>query len=169
MPLRLKLNSKPTKILSLWLHIDTTQCSASTHDGIYATATSILSFIDLRSFINKIKLASMTVQLNTETASGTNLLQRAQYAIQKKWLSQKLGHVECIFNPGKSSNCMFTCFTDSRGYPTYLGYFGAGVPKANTSYISMLMVLQHPFSRGSVVGTSLRYNNGVHSIAVDLI
>lgn len=36
-----------------------------------------------------------------------------------------------------------------------LGYFGAGVPKANTSYVSLLLVDQHPFSRGSVVSNLL--------------
>jgi hypothetical protein len=114
-------------------------------------AISIVSFINLGSFINKVKLASMTAQLNKEIVSGTNLLQRDQYAIQKKWLSQKLGHVEFIFNPGNLSRCMFARPADC-WRPAFSGYFGAGVPKANTSYIGMLMVLQHPFSRGSAVG-----------------
>ncbi|KAG8785534.1 hypothetical protein FRC12_017462 [Ceratobasidium sp. 428] len=103
---------------------------ATTHDGIYATAISILSFVDLKTFVqDKLKLLATTAQFLLKLGTGATPLQRAQYAIQSYWLTQKLGHVEFIFNPG---------------------YFGAGVPKANTSYIAMLMVLQHPFSRGSV-------------------
>ncbi|KAG9125584.1 hypothetical protein FRC07_006994, partial [Ceratobasidium sp. 392] len=103
---------------------------ATTHDGIYSTAISILSFVDLATFVqDKVKLLAMKIQLPKYIITGATLLQKAQYAIQTYWLTQKLGHVEFIFNPG---------------------YFGAGVPKANTSYVAMLMVLQHPFSRGSV-------------------
>ncbi|KAG8742419.1 hypothetical protein FRC10_001553 [Ceratobasidium sp. 414] len=104
---------------------------ATTHDGIYSTTTSTVSFVNLATFVSDVKkLVSMTTQLVKDIAtSHTTSLQRKQYAIQTYWLTQKLGHVEFVFNPG---------------------YFGAGVPKANTSYIAMLMVLQHPFSRGSV-------------------
>ncbi|KAG9121402.1 hypothetical protein FRC07_002661, partial [Ceratobasidium sp. 392] len=103
---------------------------ATTHDGIYSTAISILSFVDLATFVqDKVKLVTMKIQSLKYIFTGATLLQKAQYAIQTYWLTQKLGHVEFIFNPG---------------------YFGAGVPKANTSYVAMLMVLQHPFSRGSV-------------------
>lgn len=31
------------------------------------------------------------------------------------------------------------------------GYFAFSGPKANTSYISLLMAIQHPFSRGNIV------------------
>jgi hypothetical protein len=112
----------------------------------------VLSFINLGSFVNKTKLASMKAQLNKETASGATNFQKVQYGIQKNWLSQKLGHVEFILNPSKLPSCMFVHFVSSGSYFTCLGYFGAGVPKANTSYITMSIALQHPFSRGSVVG-----------------
>ncbi|QRV98567.1 GMC oxidoreductase [Ceratobasidium sp. AG-Ba] len=103
---------------------------ASTHDGIYATAISILSFINLQTFISKPKLDAMRKQLDREiAASKPSRLQDRQFKIQKSWLDQKLGHVELIFNPA---------------------YYSSGVPKANASYLGMLMVLQHPFSRGSV-------------------
>ncbi|QRV98565.1 GMC oxidoreductase [Ceratobasidium sp. AG-Ba] len=103
---------------------------ANTHDGIYATTISILSFVDLKTFVSSTKLNAMRKQLDQEiAASKPSRLQEKQYQIQKSWINQKLGHVEFIFNPG---------------------YFGAGPPKANTSYVAMLMILQHPFSRGSV-------------------
>ncbi|KAG8680366.1 hypothetical protein FRC08_016360, partial [Ceratobasidium sp. 394] len=104
---------------------------ATTHDGIYATTISTVAFVNLATFVSDAKkLVLMTAQLLKDIVTGgTTPLQRAQYAIQTYWLTQKLGHVEFVFNPG---------------------YFGAGVPKANTSYIAMLMVLQHPFSRGNV-------------------
>ncbi|KAF8604819.1 alcohol oxidase [Ceratobasidium sp. AG-I] len=102
---------------------------ASTHDGMYASSVSTVSFINLESFVNKTKIKSMTAQLDKEIASGTTPLQKAQYIIQKGYLKQKIGHIEVVFYPG---------------------YFGSGVPKANTSYVSMLMIDQHPFSRGNV-------------------
>lgn len=102
---------------------------ASTHDGIYASSISTLSFVDLKTFVNQTKIASMTAQLNSEIASNTTPLQKLQYAIQKAYLTQKIGHVEIVLYPG---------------------YFASGVPKVNTSYISVLMVDQHPFSRGNI-------------------
>ncbi|KAG8779946.1 hypothetical protein FRC12_023673 [Ceratobasidium sp. 428] len=102
---------------------------ANTHDGIYAAVHSAFSFIDLASYVNSNKISSMKAQLDTETASGTTPLQQAQYNIQKQWLSQKLGHLEIIMYPG---------------------YFAFSGPKPNTSYISLLMAIQHPFSRGNV-------------------
>lgn len=76
--------------------------SASTHDGMYASSISTLSFIDLKSFVNQSKIDSMTTQLNKEIASNTTLLQKAQYLIQKAYLKQKIGHVEFVLYPGKS-------------------------------------------------------------------
>ncbi|KAF8604823.1 alcohol oxidase [Ceratobasidium sp. AG-I] len=100
----------------------------STHDGIYTATVSTLSFVNLGSFLSKTKIAALTAKLNRETASNTTPLQKAQYAIQKKWLKEKKGHIELLF---------------------YASYFGAGIPKANMSYVSLLLVDQHPFSRGS--------------------
>ncbi|KAG9127180.1 hypothetical protein FRC07_000330 [Ceratobasidium sp. 392] len=103
---------------------------ASTHDGIYAAVHSAFSFIDLASYVNSNKISAMKTQLDSEIASsGTTPLQQAQYNIQKQWLSQKLGHLEIIMYPG---------------------YFAFSGPKPNTSYISLLMAIQHPFSRGNV-------------------
>jgi hypothetical protein len=43
----------------------------------------------------------MKANLDQEiAASGTTALERAQFAIQKKWLDQKLGHMEIIMYPG---------------------------------------------------------------------
>ncbi|QRW13145.1 GMC oxidoreductase [Ceratobasidium sp. AG-Ba] len=102
----------------------------TTHDGIYAATNTILSFVDLETINNKTNLAAMRKQLEQEIKVGNpSKLQTEQYAIQKSWLDQKLGHVELIFSPS---------------------YITAGVPKANTSYLGMYMIVQHPFSRGSV-------------------
>ncbi|KAF8602842.1 alcohol oxidase [Ceratobasidium sp. AG-I] len=103
---------------------------ASTHDGIYAATHSAFSFINLASYVTSTKISAMTTQLNNEiAASSPTVLQTAQYNIQKQWLSQKLGHLEIIMYPG---------------------YFAFSGPKANTSYISLLMAIQHPFSRGNI-------------------
>ncbi|KAG8743828.1 hypothetical protein FRC10_011376 [Ceratobasidium sp. 414] len=103
---------------------------ASTHDGIYAAVHSAFSFIDLASYVSSDKITSMKTQLDSEiAASGATPLQQAQYNIQKQWLSQKLGHLEIIMYPG---------------------YFAFSGPKPDTSYISLLMAIQHPFSRGNV-------------------
>ncbi|KAF8604818.1 alcohol oxidase [Ceratobasidium sp. AG-I] len=102
---------------------------ASTHDGILASSTSTLSFIDLKTFVSQTKIDTMNAQLDRETASNTTTLQKLQYVIQKAYLKKKIGHLEMIFVPG---------------------YSAAGVPKANTSYISLSLVNQHPFSRGNI-------------------
>ncbi|KAF8604820.1 alcohol oxidase [Ceratobasidium sp. AG-I] len=102
---------------------------ASTHDGIYSASTSILSFVDLKSFINQTKIKSMVAQLNAEIASDSTPLQKLQYAIQKAWLKRKIGHLEILLYPG---------------------YYNAGTPRANTSYVSLMMADQHPFSRGNI-------------------
>ncbi|KAG9101000.1 hypothetical protein FS749_011083 [Ceratobasidium sp. UAMH 11750] len=103
---------------------------ASTHDGIYAAVHSGFAFIDLASYVPSNKITSMKTQLDSEiAASNPTTLQQAQYNIQKQWLSQKLGHLEIIMYPG---------------------YFAFSGPKPNTSYISLLMAIQHPFSRGNV-------------------
>ncbi|QRV84518.1 GMC oxidoreductase [Ceratobasidium sp. AG-Ba] len=102
----------------------------TTHDGIYAATNTILSFVDLETITNKTKLAAMRKQLEREIKAGNpSKLQAEQYAIQRSWLDEKLGHVELIFSPS---------------------YITAGVPKANTSYLGMFMIVQHPFSRGNV-------------------
>ncbi|CAE6481256.1 unnamed protein product [Rhizoctonia solani] len=103
---------------------------AATHDGIYTSSTSILSFINLDYITTPAELTNMTAKLNQEiSADKITALQKAQYAIQKDWLKKRVGHLEVVLSPG---------------------YFGSGTPKANTSYASILMVDQHPFSRGNV-------------------
>ncbi|KAB5589854.1 Glucose oxidase-like protein [Ceratobasidium theobromae] len=108
---------------------------AATHDGIYAATHSAFTFIDLASYVNSTKIQAMKTRLDSEiAASGTTPLENAQFNIQKAWLDQKLGHMEIIMYPG---------------------YFAFSGPKANTSYISLLMALQHPFSRGNIhIGSS---------------
>ncbi|CAE6364331.1 unnamed protein product [Rhizoctonia solani] len=103
---------------------------AATHDGIYAATHSAFSFINLASYVNNSTIQAMKTKLDQEIAtSGTTALERAQFAIQKKWLDQKLGHTEIIMYPG---------------------YFAFSAPKENTAYISLLLAIQHPFSRGNI-------------------
>ncbi|KAG8733316.1 hypothetical protein FRC11_007199, partial [Ceratobasidium sp. 423] len=103
---------------------------AATHDGIYAATHSAFSFINLGSFVNNSTIQTMKTKLDQEiAASGTTALENAQFAIQKQWLDQKLGNMEIIMYPG---------------------YFAFTAPKDNTAYISLLMAIQHPFSRGNI-------------------
>ncbi|CAE7227869.1 unnamed protein product [Rhizoctonia solani] len=103
---------------------------ATTHDGIYTSSVSIVSFLNLNYITTSEELSNMTAKLNQEIAvDKTTALQNAQYTIQKDWLNKRVGHLEIVMYPG---------------------YFGSGTPKANTSYISLLMATQHPFSRGHV-------------------
>ncbi|CAE6406476.1 Glucose oxidase [Rhizoctonia solani AG-1 IB] len=116
---------------------------AATHDGIYAATHSAFSFINLASYVNSSTIQSMKANLDQEiAASGTTALERAQFAIQKKWLDQKLGHMEIIMYPG---------------------YFAFSAPKANTAYISLLLAIQHPFSRGNIhIGSADPLAKGVY-------
>ncbi|CAE6451424.1 unnamed protein product [Rhizoctonia solani] len=103
---------------------------AATHDGILTSSISILSFLNLDYLISPIELSNAIVKLNREIAADKiTKLQEVQYEIQKDWLKKRVGHLEVVLSPG---------------------YFGSGTPKANTSYASLSMVLQHPFSRGNV-------------------
>ncbi|EUC63663.1 glucose dehydrogenase, partial [Rhizoctonia solani AG-3 Rhs1AP] len=102
----------------------------ATHDGILSSPPSVLSFISLDSVATSVEIARTIAQLDRETAPDKiNQLQKASYEIQKGWLKEKLGLVEVI------------------GYPAYAG---TGVPKANTSYITLFTAVQHPFSRGNI-------------------
>ncbi|CAE6448906.1 unnamed protein product [Rhizoctonia solani] len=101
-----------------------------THDGPLTASNSLLSYIDLYTLAGSAKIAYMHRKLWEEVgAEKPTPLQKAQYKIQELWLRKKIGNVEIILNPG---------------------YFGSGVPKNNTSYISMVMCIQHPFSRGNI-------------------
>ncbi|KDN38596.1 hypothetical protein RSAG8_09383, partial [Rhizoctonia solani AG-8 WAC10335] len=102
----------------------------ATHDGILSYSGSILSFINLDFMATSAEISNMTARLGREIASEKiTPLQNASYDIQKQWLKKKVGLVEVIMNPG---------------------YAGAGVPKANTSYMSLITAIQHPFSRGNI-------------------
>ncbi|CAE6346970.1 unnamed protein product [Rhizoctonia solani] len=102
----------------------------ATHDGILSYSGSILSFFNLNLMATSAEMANLTAQLAREIASeNLTPLQNASYEIQKEWLKEKVGLVEVIMNPG---------------------YSGAGVPKANTSYMSLIAAIQHPFSRGNI-------------------
>ncbi|CAE6351120.1 unnamed protein product [Rhizoctonia solani] len=102
----------------------------ATHDGILSYSGSILSFINLGFMATSSEISNMSAQLEQEIASEKmTLLQKLSYDIQKGWLKKKVGLVEVIMNPG---------------------YAGAGVPKANTSYMSLITAIQHPFSRGNI-------------------
>ncbi|CUA76134.1 Oxygen-dependent choline dehydrogenase [Rhizoctonia solani] len=102
----------------------------STHDGILSYSGSILSFINLDFMATSEEISNMTARLDQEIASeNITPLQKASYDIQREWLKEKVGLVEVIMNPG---------------------YAGVGVPKANTSYMSLVTAIQHPFSRGNI-------------------
>ncbi|KAL5639513.1 hypothetical protein ACGC1H_006223 [Rhizoctonia solani] len=106
---------------------------AATHDGILTSSISVLSFLNFDYLTSPTTLSTMIRKLNQEIAAGEiTRLQQAQYEIQKDWLRKRVGHLEVVLNPG---------------------YFGSGTPKTNTSYASLSMVLQHPFSRGNVVSS----------------
>ncbi|CAE6433092.1 unnamed protein product, partial [Rhizoctonia solani] len=102
----------------------------STHDGPLTISNSILSYIDLYRLAGSAKIAYMHRKFWEETGKEKSTpLQQAQYKIQELWLRKKIGNVEIILNPG---------------------YFGSGTPKNNTAYISIIMCIQHPFSRGNI-------------------
>ncbi|CAE6434708.1 unnamed protein product [Rhizoctonia solani] len=102
----------------------------ATYDGIMASQASILSFINLDLVTNSAELENMTAQLDQEVASEKlTPLRKASYNIQKGWLKEKVGLVEII---------------------PYPGYAGAGIPKANASYLTLIAVVEHPFSRGNI-------------------
>ncbi|CAE6525126.1 unnamed protein product [Rhizoctonia solani] len=102
----------------------------TTHDGPFTASNSILSYIDLYQLADSAKIAHMHRNLWQEVAKEKPTpLQKAQYKIQELWLRKKTGNVEIILHPG---------------------YFGPGPAKNNTSYISMIMCIQHPFSRGNI-------------------
>ncbi|KAH7337843.1 alcohol oxidase [Rhizoctonia solani] len=102
----------------------------TTHDGIISNSGSIVSFINLDFMASSAKVANMTAQLDREVASEKlSPLQKASYDIQRGWLKEKVGLVEVIMSPG---------------------FAGAGIPKANTSYLSLVTAIQHPFSRGNI-------------------
>ncbi|CAE7220893.1 unnamed protein product [Rhizoctonia solani] len=103
----------------------------ATHDGILSyPAGSILSFFNLDFVANPAEISSLITQLDREIASeNTSLLQDASYDIQKGWLRKKVGWVEVAMYPG---------------------YLGASAPKSNTSYITVFLFMEHPFSRGNI-------------------
>ncbi|KEP48703.1 glucose dehydrogenase [Rhizoctonia solani 123E] len=102
----------------------------ATHDGILSHSDPIISFIDFDAMASSGDISKMLEQLNHEISlEKTTPLQKASYDIQKEWLSKKIGLVEVIL---KSS------------------YAGPGVPKTNTTYMSILTAVQHPFARGNI-------------------
>ncbi|KEP47070.1 glucose dehydrogenase [Rhizoctonia solani 123E] len=103
---------------------------AATHDGIYSYSMSTLSFINLDYIATSDELSNMLARLDGEVATDkASALRKAQYEIQKDWLKRRVGDLEVVLTTG---------------------YGGTGTPKANTSYVSIQMVIQHPFSRGNV-------------------
>ncbi|KAJ1307108.1 hypothetical protein OPQ81_001226 [Rhizoctonia solani] len=102
----------------------------STRDGPLTASNSLLSYIDLYQLASSSHIGYMHRNLWQEIEKEKPTpLQKAQYKIQELWLRKKIGNVEVILNPG---------------------YFGSGSPKNNTSYISLVMCVQHPFSRGNI-------------------
>ncbi|KAJ1300896.1 hypothetical protein OPQ81_003322 [Rhizoctonia solani] len=108
----------------------------ATHDGILSYPVgSILSFINLDFMASSAEISRMRARLDREIASeNITPLQEISYDIQKGWLKKRVGLIEVGMYPG---------------------YVGAVAPKANTSYISISLFLEHPFSRGNIhVNTS---------------
>ncbi|KAF8706722.1 GMC oxidoreductase, partial [Rhizoctonia solani] len=93
----------------------------TTQDGILSYSGSIISFFNLDPLATSAEIANLTAQLNQEIASEKlTPLEKASYKIQKEWLKEKVG------------------------------YAGSSAPKANTSYMSLVSAIQHPFSRGNI-------------------
>ncbi|ELU40827.1 GMC oxidoreductase [Rhizoctonia solani AG-1 IA] len=104
----------------------------ASHDGIMSSTPSVISFFNLSPMASSAEIANMTARLEKEIKSEKlTPLQKASYKIQKRWLKEKVGLVEVIVYPGQC-------------------YAGVGVPKANTSYMTIFTSVQHPFSRGNV-------------------
>ncbi|CUA69182.1 Pyranose dehydrogenase 1 [Rhizoctonia solani] len=102
----------------------------ATRDGVLASTASILSFINLDLLGSPAEIKNITARLDREIASEKiTPLQKASYDIQKGWLKEEVGLVEIIPFPG---------------------YAGAGIPKANTTYLTLIAVVEHPFSRGNI-------------------
>ncbi|CAE6423535.1 unnamed protein product [Rhizoctonia solani] len=120
-----------------------------THDGPMTASNSMLSYIDLYSLASSGKIAHMHRSLWEDVKKEKpNLLQKEQYRIQELWLRKKMGNVEVILHPGKYTS---RCFPESvADCVVSSGYFGPGPAKPNTSYISIIMCIQHPFSRGNI-------------------
>lgn len=98
------------------------------------------------------EIANMITQFDREIAQETlTVLQKQQYAIQKEFI-KKVGHVEVIFVPGR---VQIICFQNINRSDSS-GYASSGAPKTNTSYVSFLIALEHPFSRGDLVRWALR-------------
>ncbi|KAH7318881.1 alcohol oxidase [Rhizoctonia solani] len=102
----------------------------SKRDGPLTASNSLLSYIDLYHIAGSAKIGYMHRKFWEEVGKEkASALQKEQYKIQELWLRKKMGNVEVILHPG---------------------YFGAGPAKNNTSYISIIMCIQHPFSRGNI-------------------
>ncbi|CCO32637.1 Alcohol oxidase Short=AOX [Rhizoctonia solani AG-1 IB] len=93
------------------------------------------------------EITNMKARFEQEVASEKlTPLQKASYKIQKGWLNEKVGLVEIIAYPG----WLITIATLKNAYAINIaGYGGPGVPKTNATYLTLLMVMQHPFSRGN--------------------
>ncbi|PVF97235.1 alcohol oxidase [Serendipita vermifera] len=108
----------------------------SSKTGILTSTISTLTFVPLQSFISTSKFLDVIGSLTSEllsNASSFSLMQWAQYVIQMGWLfNPTIPQVEFVFIPG---------FQPTPHSPT---------PAANTSYVLISPVIQHPFSRGSV-------------------
>ncbi|KAG8754821.1 hypothetical protein FRC14_004624 [Serendipita sp. 396] len=109
---------------------------ASSKTGILTSTISVLSFVPLQSFLPTsafLNIVSSITQELMSNASSFSLLRWAQYVIQLGWLfNRDVPQVEFVFVPGFQPT------------PSSL------TPAANTSYVVVTPVLQHPFSRGSV-------------------
>lgn len=113
--------------------------SASLKTGILTSTISTLTFVPLQSFLSSSKIFSILTSLTSELISNFSsfsLLQWAQYVIQLGWLYNPLVlQVKFVFIPGFQ--------------PTP----NVAAPAVNTSYAVITPVIQHPFSRRSVVSS----------------
>ncbi|KAF8691628.1 GMC oxidoreductase, partial [Rhizoctonia solani] len=103
--------------------------SQKTYDGPLTASSSMLSCIDFYYLASSSKVAHMHRSLSEDV---------------KKEKPKKMGSVEIIPHLGKhtirrSAKSLAECVTLS-------GHFELGPAKANTSYISVIMCIQHPFS-----------------------
>jgi hypothetical protein len=113
--------------------------SNTTHDGPLASTISTLTFTSFQTaFDNQTALDEALTDLDTWINSGSPTgLASQQYEIQKQWINESLTPgMEFVMIP--------------------MGGFTKTHPANDTSYLTVAAILEHPFSRGSVVRAAFR-------------
>ncbi|ELU42752.1 GMC oxidoreductase domain-containing protein [Rhizoctonia solani AG-1 IA] len=106
--------------------------SQKTYDGPLTASNSMLSCINLYYLASSSKIAHMHRSLSEDVKEKPKVLQRV------------VQDPRAVHTIRRSAKSLAECVTLS-------GHFELGPAKANTSYISVIMCIQHPFSRGNIV------------------